>query len=42
MGDVYIDEMGDRIADYTLLDMTDIENGIWSVCFCVSLLFPYD
>ena len=31
MGDVYIDEIGDRIADYSLLDMTDRENGTFHV-----------
>ncbi|XP_077865379.1 atrial natriuretic peptide receptor 1-like [Saccoglossus kowalevskii] len=30
-GDVRIDENGDRDADYSLLEMTDIENGTFSV-----------
>ena len=31
MGNVYIDNIGDRIADYSLLDMTDREEGIYHV-----------
>ena len=31
MGDVYVDEIGDRIADYSLLDMTDLQNGEYEV-----------
>ena len=31
MGDVYVDEIGDRIADYSLLDMTDRINGTFKV-----------
>ncbi len=30
-GDVFIDEIGDRIADYSLLDMTNIEEGVYEV-----------
>ena len=31
MGDVYIDEIGDKIADYSLLDMTDLTAGTYHV-----------
>ncbi len=31
MGDVYIDAIGDRIADYSLLDMTDLQDGVYHV-----------
>ena len=30
-GDVFIDSIGDRIADYSLLDMTDLHNGDYQV-----------
>ena len=31
MGNVYIDDIGDRIADYSLLDMTDLAEGTYYV-----------
>ena len=31
MGNVYIDSIGDRIADYSLLDMTDLAEGTYYV-----------
>ncbi|ELT91112.1 hypothetical protein CAPTEDRAFT_175370 [Capitella teleta] len=31
MGEVYVDEIGDRIADYSLLDMTDIQLGEYEI-----------
>ena len=31
MGNVTIDANGDREADYSLLEMTDIENGVFTV-----------
>ena len=31
MGEVYVDSIGDRIADYSLLDMQDLEAGTFNV-----------
>ena len=41
-GDVYIDEIGDRIADYSLLDMTDLNGGIFEVKFANSNISNID
>ena len=37
MGDVYIDSIGDRLADYSLLDMTDPVGGTFEVGFYSSI-----
>lgn len=42
MGQVYIDEIGDRIADYSLLNMIDIENGEYEVRCIFNGLLHYN
>ena len=31
MSDVFVDDIGDRIADYSLLDMTELDAGVFTV-----------
>lgn len=39
-GDITIDDEGDRIADYALLDQTNIDNGLFEVRLVHLINFP--